>query len=194
MHLGGEYLNDDHLRAAGFRSVGKHVRVHSRASLYHVENISLGDHVRIDDFAVIVATGPVDVGNYVHVPNFCFIGAGMGVVLRDFTTLAPGVQIYTKSDDYSGRRLTGPLVPARHAGGRAGLVVLNEHVIVGANSVILPGCTLGEGCSVGALSLVKEDTKPWTIYAGVPVKALKERRRDLLELRAKFLAEEGRDG
>lgn len=186
MNLGGEYYSDAQLRAAGFRSLGTNVKIHNRASLYQVENISVGDNVRIDDFAIIIATGPVDIGSYVHVPNYCYIAAGCGVTLHDFVTLAPGVQIFTKSDDYSGVRMTGPLVPTEYAGGRAGHVTLGKYVIVGTNTVILPDCRLGEGCSVGALSLVKTDLEPWTVYAGAPVRKIAERKRDLLALRQKF--------
>ncbi|WP_348638403.1 hypothetical protein [Paraburkholderia sp. D15] len=39
-------------------------------------------------------------------------------------------------------------------------VHLGRHVIVGSGSVILPGCALGEGVSVGAMSLVTKTLKP----------------------------------
>lgn len=189
MNLGGEYYSESELRAAGFRSVGRDVKVHSRASLYQIENIALGDYARIDDFAIIIATGPVDIGAYVHVPNYCYIAAGRGVILQDFVTLAPGVQIFTKSDDYLGTRMTGPLVPSTYSGGKEGMVTLEKHVIVGTNSVILPGCTLAEGCAVGALSLVKTDLEPWAVYAGAPVKRIAPRSKALLTLRDAFMAE-----
>jgi galactoside O-acetyltransferase len=183
--LGGRYLDSDALRAAGVRHVGRGVRVHERASLYGLENISLGDFVRIDDFSVIVATGPVILGRYVSIPNFCFLGGRHGIELRDFVTLAPGVKIFSASDDYSGERLTGPVVPRELTGGTSGPVVLQKHVLVGAGSVILPACTIGEGSSVGALSLVRTDLPPWGVYAGVPVLRLRERRQDLLDLEAR---------
>jgi galactoside O-acetyltransferase len=182
MQLGGRYLTGADLKAAGFRRVGADVRVHDRASIYGTENISLGNHVRIDDFAIIIATGPVEIGNHVSIANFCYLGATHGVVMEDFATLAPGVKIFTSSDDYSGARLTGPTLPKELTGGKAGKVRLGRHVIIGAGSVVLPGCDLGEGCSVGALSLVVKDLPPWGIYAGIPVRRLKDRKKDLLGL------------
>jgi acetyltransferase-like isoleucine patch superfamily enzyme len=182
MILGDTYLSEEELRSVGFRSVGRHARIHKRASIYCPENISFGDHARVDDFAVIIATGPIYFGDYVHVPNFCFLGGTFGITLEDFSTLAPGVMIFSSSDDYSGRALTNATVPRQFLGGKKAPVVLQKHVIVGAGSVILPGCTLGEGASVGALSLVKESLEPWGVYAGVPAIRLKDRQRDLLAL------------
>lgn len=178
--LGGYYLTEHDLRGAGFRGLGRNVRIHTRASVYGVENISLGDNVRIDDFSITVATGPLDVGNHVSIPNFCFVGSKYGIVLEDFVTLAPGVKIFTAADDYSGNKLTGPTLPAALIGGSHGKVVLEEHVIIGADTVILPGVVIGRGCSVGALSLVKESLGPWGIYAGIPVRRLKDRSKNLL--------------
>ena len=180
--LGGNYLTEHDLRNSGFRSLGRQVKVHERASLYGLENISLGDHVRIDDFSIIIATGLVTIGCHVSIPNFCFIGGKYGVTLEDFVTLAPGVKIFSSSDDYLGTKLTGPTLPLQFTGGRSGPVTLRRHAILGAGSVVLPACTLGEGAAVGALSLVTEDLPPWNVYAGIPVRQLKGRRNDLLQL------------
>ncbi|MBF0311467.1 MAG: acyltransferase [Magnetococcales bacterium] len=180
-HLGGAYWNDTLLRNAGFRTLGDGVKVHERASLYHVENISLGHQVRIDDFVLIVATGFLIMGDHSYVANYGYLGATAGITLEEGVTLAPGVKIFSSSDDYSGGHLTNPTWPAHLTGGQRAEVILRRHVIVGAGSVILPGCVLGEGVSVGALSLVKESLDPWGIYAGIPAKRIGERRRDLLQ-------------
>lgn len=187
MQLGGKFLTNTDLSNAGFRHLGQNVRIHDRASIYGIKNISLGDNVRIDDFTVIIATGPVDIGSYVHIPNFCFLGASNGIILEDFSTLAPGVKLFTLSDDYSGAKLTNPTVLRKFTGGKAGKVMLKKHVIIGAGSIVLPGCTIGEGSSVGAMSLVVKDLEPWGVYAGIPVQRLKNRKRDLLVLEQQLI-------
>jgi len=53
-----------------------------------------------------------------------------------------------------------------------------------------PKVTVAEGCAIGALSLVKEDTASWGIYAGVPVRRTGERNRGLLALEAQLLLDE----
>jgi galactoside O-acetyltransferase len=66
-------------------------------------------------------------------------------------------------------------------------------VIVGASSIIFPGVTLAEGCSVGAMTLVNKSTAPWGIYVGNPARRVKERKKDLLLLEAQFLKEQNFD-
>jgi len=178
--LGGRFLTEKELAGAGFARLGKNVCIHSRASLYGFHNISIGDNVRIDDFAILIATGPIEIGNHVHIPAYCYLVGRYGIVLKDFVSLAAGAQIYSATDDYSGASLTNSTVPEELRNGASGKVILERHVIVGAHSIILPGCTLGEGCAVGALSLIKEDLAPWGIYGGIPARFLKERKKDLL--------------
>ncbi|HSX13959.1 MAG TPA: acyltransferase [Chlamydiales bacterium] len=187
--LGGYYYPEEELKSLGFGSVGKNVKIHSKASLYGIENIYLGDHVRIDDFTVIIATGKLLIGNYVSIPNFCFLGAKNGITIGDFVTFAPGVKIFSASDDYEGNRLTGVAVPAGMTGGIHAPVVIENHVIIGTGSVILPGVLVAEGCAVGALSLVKGSLEPWGVYSGIPVVRRKNRKKDLLKLADKLMCE-----
>jgi acetyltransferase-like isoleucine patch superfamily enzyme len=56
--------------------------------------------------------------------------------------------------------------------------------------VILPGVTLEEGASIGAMSLVTKSTDPWSVYFGIPAKRLKSRKRELLALEQAYLQEE----
>ena len=67
---------------------------------------------------------------------------------------------------------------------------IGRHVIIGTNSLVFPGVTVTEGCSVGAMSMVTKSTEPWSIYFGSPAKRLKNRSRELLELEAQYLAAE----
>ncbi len=183
--FGADCFTEADLKDSGFSHLGKNIKISSRASIYGIENISLGDYVRIDDFVVIIATGKLFIGNHVSIHNFCFLGAKYDMTLQDFVTLAPGVKIFTSSDDYSGEKLTGVTVDAKFTGGKKGHIILEKHVIIGSGTIILPDCIIGEGCSVGALSLVKESLNPWGIYGGIPVSRLKERKKDMLLLENK---------
>ena len=60
-------------------------------------------------------------------------------------------------------------------------VLIGRHVIIGSGSVILPGVKIGNGSSVGALSLVTKSLEEWGVYLGAPVKRIKARKKDLLE-------------
>ena len=63
---------------------------------------------------------------------------------------------------------------------------MGKHVIIGTNSTILPNVTIDEGSSVGAHSLVTKDLESWGVYVGTPVKRIRERKMDLLELEKKL--------
>ncbi|WP_069469907.1 acyltransferase [Candidatus Marithrix sp. Canyon 246] len=49
-----------------------------------------------------------------------------------------------------------------------------DDLIVGAGSVIMPGVIVDEGTSIGAMSLVRKKTEPWSIYIGNPAKKIKK--------------------
>ena len=72
---------------------------------------------------------------------------------------------------------------------KAAPVSLGRHVIVGSGSVILPGVVVGEGSSVGALSLVTKSLEPWGVFFGAPVRRLKSRSQRLLALEESLRAE-----
>lgn len=174
------YYTEEELAQLGLKSYGKDVHLSRKVSLYGVGNISIGNHVRIDDFCIL--SGNISIGNYVHVNPYTGIYAGKaGVTLDDFANLASRITIYAISDDYSGEYMTSPLLPEEVTSIKQAPVHVCKHVIVGTGSAILPGVTIGEGCAVGAMSLVKKSCEPWGIYAGIPCKRIKERSKDLLQ-------------
>ncbi|GAG96865.1 unnamed protein product, partial [marine sediment metagenome] len=52
-------------------------------------------------------------------------------------------------------------------------VILEKHSHIGMGCIIMPGVTIGEGCSIGAGSLVTKSMPPWTICYGSPCKPIK---------------------
>jgi galactoside O-acetyltransferase len=139
--------------------------------------------VRIDGYSILsAATGALRIGNNVHIGAFSYLVCKKGIKIGSYCTLSQGVRIYSVSDDYSGLTMTNPTIPSRYKSLAAGEVVLQEHVIIGSGTIILPNVTVGEGAAVGALSLIKVSLPEWGIYAGVPAKLVRSRRRDLLEL------------
>jgi len=192
MHIGIPFYSEKELKKFKFRSIGKNVLIKKNVSLYFIENISIGNNVRIDDNVIIVASSkekPVKIGNHVHIAANCYLAGSGGVKMMDFSTLAPGVLIFSGSDDYSGKKLTNPTVGKPYIGGKSGEVILSKHVIIGASSVILPNVIIEQGSSVGALSLVNKNIRSWGVYLGIPAKKIKNRHKDILKLEVKFLKE-----
>jgi acetyltransferase-like isoleucine patch superfamily enzyme len=182
------YLSAAQLGKLGFRKLGKEVKISDKASIYNPELIELGDFTRIDDFCVV--SGRVIFGKYNHITPMCLVAGGEpGIEFADFCTLAYGVKVFAQSDDYSGATLTNSLIPKKYKDEKFAKVQLERHVIVGAGATIMPGTTIREGCSIGAMALVTKSTDPWGIYVGVPAVRVKERKQDLLDLEKKFLGE-----
>jgi len=176
------YYDSDELRGFGFAAVGENVMVAKNCTIIGLPNISIGDNVRIDGLTTIAAArGYCRIGDFIHIGGGCYLACGGGINLADFTGLSQGVRIYSVSDDYSGRSLTNPTVPAEFQTTKSGTVITGKHVIIGSGGVILPNLTIGEGSSVGALSLVSRSLDAWGIYSGIPARLIKPRRKDLLE-------------
>lgn len=183
------YLTRAALEAKGFRALGVHVKVSDKASIYNPELIEIGDYSRIDDFCLL--SGKLSIGAYCHITPMCLLAGGApGITLSSFCTLAYGVKVFAQSDDYSGETMVNSLVPKDYKNEYFAEVLLERQVIVGAGSIILPGVTIKEGCSVGAMSLVNKSTRSWGIYVGVPARRIKGRKKDLLDLEARFLREQ----
>lgn len=175
------FLTGPEVDALGFSSVGENVLISRAAGILGAQNISIGSNVRIDAFSLLTATdGFIEIQNNVHIASYCSLVGRGGVVLKDFSGLSHGVRIFSASDDYSGKFLTNPTVPSSRTNVKVALVQLCEHVIVGANSVILPGVTIGEGSAVGAQSLVNKSLKEWGVYSGTPARFVRARSNDLL--------------
>lgn len=185
-NIGADFIPEERLRALPFRALGRNVRIHDRVTFVNVENISLGDHVRIDADVTILGTGPVEIGSYIHIGAQSYLAGAGGIRIADFCNLSQAVRLYSSNDDYSGAFMTNPSVPAEFTNVHYGTITLEEHVIIGSGSVVLPDVTLHAGAAVGALSLIKQSLEGWTIYAGCPAKPLRARSRDLLQLEARL--------
>jgi galactoside O-acetyltransferase len=193
--LQSRYLTEDDLAGFGFRKLGKNVRISGDARIYGPENISIGDNVRIDDFVTMVAVkGSISVGNYVFIARGTHLSGAFGIELHDFSSMAANTVIYSASDDYTGKSMTAQVIPEEFTSYVGGPVIVGRHVIIGSACSIIGPAAIGEGCSIGAMSLVHKDLEPWGIYVGVPAKRMKERSGALLELERELLAgEAGRD-
>lgn len=182
------YLTASQLAERGFKSLGENVKISDKASIYNAEQIEIGDYSRIDDFCVL--SGKIKIGSFCHIAAMCLVAGGQkGICLDDFCGLSYGTKVFSQSDDYSGGAMVSPLVPLEYKDEKKEKVVLGRHVIVGAGSTVLPGVSVAEGCSIGAMTLVNKSTTPWGIYVGIPAKRVKERKKDLLVLEKQFLEE-----
>lgn len=173
-----------------FAKIGDDVTIWPEAKIIFPEIISIGDSVIIDDFVFIMGGKKTTIGSFVHIASFVSITGGGELEMDDFAGISSGCRLFTGDDDYLGGSLTGPTIPPPYRSPFRSYVHIKKHAIIGANTVILPGVTIGEGAAVGANSLVKSDLQPWTIYVGSPAKAIRTRpSKRMLELKAQLVLE-----
>lgn len=107
----------------------------------------IGDHVRIDQGHA----------NMITLEDSVSVASGTRLLChqRDFSN-------YCVGDDYM--KLGYTIKP----------IVLKKGCLIGMESFVMPGITVGEGAIVGAGSLVSKSIPAWTVAIGRPAKVVKE--------------------
>ncbi|MBW4463963.1 MAG: acyltransferase [Pegethrix bostrychoides GSE-TBD4-15B] len=168
------------------------VQTFEHTKIVGIENIEFGKDVIIDDFVFIYAKSKIRIGNYVHIASFSSITGGESLVMEDFSGLSSGVRIFTGSEDFSDWGFGNPTIDEKYRNVRRDSVYIGKFCVVGANSVILPGVTIGEGVSVSAGSVISKNLEPWGIYVGN--RRYKNRNREgILATYTRFLEEQVQD-
>jgi len=136
---------------------------------------SIGHHTILDDFTYVSCC--ITVGDYTHIgASGVMIGGNAHISIGDFVNIAPGCRLIAASNDFSGGGLVGPAIPPAYAAPSIiGNITLEDHVLLGTNTVVLPGVHVPEGVSTGAMTLLTADMKlePWTLYVGAPARPLR---------------------
>lgn len=153
-----------------------------------LENIAFGKNIIIDDFVLIYAKKHMKIGNYVHIACFTSITGGEKFTMSDFSGISQGCRIFTGSEDFVGWGFGNPTIDEKYRNTKRAPISMGKFAIIGANSVICPGVTIGEGAAVAANSLVTRNLGPWGIYSNS--KKIGERnKKAILENYAKYLEE-----
>jgi acetyltransferase-like isoleucine patch superfamily enzyme len=112
--------------------------------------IKLGYNVFINRGTYITARGPVTIGDHVIIGPGVIINSGMHQYMERNTLI-------------------------RDQGHRISPIHIGNDVWIGANAVIMPGVTLGDGCVIGAGAIVTHSIPAYTVAVGVAAKVIKER-------------------
>jgi len=172
------FLSKEELLTIGFKSLGENTLISRKACFYGASSIKIGNNVRIDDFCIL--SGNITIGSHIHISAYSAIYGSKGVILEDYTGLSPRTTIYSAMDDFSGNYLIGPIHDEKSTNVTGGTVKICKYSQIGSNSIIFPNLTINEGVAVGAMSLVNKSLDSWYIYAGFPLKKIKERSNRLL--------------
>ena len=125
------------------------------------ENTRIGHDTYIGSLTSV--EGDTVIGNYVgihsqcHITKFCNIG--------DYTFIAP-MFVGANDPEMSHRR-------ANHCKNLLGFTT-EKYVRIAVGVTVLPGIRFGEGCFVGAGSLVTKDVPPYKVVMGRPAIVIRE--------------------
>jgi acetyltransferase-like isoleucine patch superfamily enzyme len=194
-------LNADFLTAAELEAKGvpdaasRNLLIHRTcvivdfARIHFFTRIHFGRNIRIDPYCIITCA-ELRLGDHIHISAGTAFTGGGAVTMDDFSTISNQGLIYTSNDDYLGEYLTNPTVPKTYTNVTSADITFGRHAILGARCTVLPSAEISEGAGAGAGSLIKGRLEPWTLYAEVPAKVLRQRSRTCLafasNLRAKF--------
>lgn len=125
-----------------------------RPGAYSVEcsNISLGERV-------VIRPG-----------NMLFADSHAGITIEADVMLGPGVHIYVNNHRFD--NLNIPIIDQGYYPSEP--VLLKRGCWIGANSIILPGVTIGENTVIGAGSVVSKNIPDRVVAAGNPAKIIRE--------------------
>ncbi len=107
------------------------------------------------------------IGDYVRVD----CGHADMITLEDSVSVASGVRLLCHQRDFSDFCVGDDYMKLGYI---IKPIVLKKGCLIGMESFVMPGVTVGEGAIVGAGSLVTKDIPAWTIAAGRPAKVIKE--------------------
>jgi len=132
--------------------------------------IKIGQNFKIWENCVLgLGKGYIIIGDNGLLGVACILNAGNSrIKIGNGVAIAPQCKIFAYSHHY----LPYKKIIDTHIEGD---VVINDDVLIGAGSTILPGVTLGKGCIIAAGSVVNKDVDDFTIVGGIPAKIIKNR-------------------
>jgi acetyltransferase-like isoleucine patch superfamily enzyme len=140
------------------------VKAFEYTKIVGLENIEFGHDIIIDDFVLIHAEKKTKLGNYVHIGSFSSLIGGEEISIGDFSCVSLGCRIFTGLADTQYWGFGNVTIPEKYRNIKRSPIRIDRFVIIGANSMILPGVIVGEGAVVKPYSIVTPDLKPWGVY------------------------------
>jgi len=127
--------------------LGAHCRIYPGAEIWAPWNLICEDAVAIANGAVIYNALPMHLGSHCTVSQQAYLCGST----HDF-------------DDPAFPMVSAP-------------ITIGAYAWICARAVVCPGVTVGEGAVLGLASVTTRHLEPWTVYAGVPAREIRKRRR-----------------
>jgi len=150
---------------------------HSTLNALSYRGVEIGDNFTLGMFATIECTGVLrevgthlKIGNNVGINHYCFIGVRGDIEIGDNVIFGPRVSVFSENHNFD--RID---IPIKHQGVTKGTTKIGNDVWIGAQTIILSGVSIGDGCVIGAGSVVTKDIPPCSLAVGVPARVVKKR-------------------
>lgn len=130
------------------------------------ENTIIGHDTYIGSLTAI--EGDTKIGHYVGIQTQCYITKFCDI--GDYTFIAPG--FFGANDQAMSHRR------ATHGQNLIGFTT-EKYVRIAVGVIVLPGVRFGEGCIIGAGSLVTRDVPPYQVVMGVPARVVRDASKEI---------------
>lgn len=140
------------------------------------KNFTSGFGCRIEAFPSDENTGYcISIGNDVQINDYVHIGAVGSIKIGDNVLMASKIYISDHNHgSYDELNSDHPMSIPQERVSICKPVVICDNVWLGESVCVLPGVTIGEGCVIGALSVVSKNIPPFSIAVGNPAKVVKK--------------------
>jgi len=146
-----------------------------RYRFYKITPESCGEDVTIN-FGTIISSRLTRLGSHIWLGTYNIIGQAD---IRDFTLTAQGCHIVSGA---RGHTFDNTDVPIMHQSYMPTRCTLGPDVWLGATAIVM--ANVGQGCVIGAGSVVEKDIPDWSVAAGNPAKVIRPRLRKGSEILA----------
>ena len=174
-----------------FKPLGPYLKRIFFHSLAKVNLPELAASVQIDGPIHVVGTANIDIGGQSRISRDVELGTeeeghihlGNNVRINRGTTVFAYKQISIGQDTLIGEFVTirdanhgiAAGDPIRQQAHEASSIHIGKDVWIGRGAVILPGGSIGDGCVIGANSVLTKDLEAGMIAVGSPAKAIRKR-------------------
>lgn len=159
-----------YMRTAGTVKISPSARIRDVGLLFcdRASTLEIGPGVRIEGGVSLNtrAGGELAIGSHTYINRNCTIGATLSISIGRQVAIGPNVVIVDTAKDQRAR-VSGSVRADRHSA-----INIRDFVWIGANSVILPGVTIGEGAIIGAGAVVTRDVPAGQVVGGSPARPL----------------------
>lgn len=156
-------------------SIGARNEIYLPLVITRGKNIILDDDVRIDAFARIEGGQGVWIHQGTHIASFASILGGGLCHVGKWCAISQGVKIITGTGHPGALHFPFPPPLKDVMYPKVGEVRIGDYVFIGANAIILPNVTIGEGAIIVAGTIISHNVDPWMMMGGNPARPVLKR-------------------